>query len=551
MFVQFPDTAILKVGLVNGSCAETVEVPVSVQNFRRISRFMGEMTWDTARLRFDSLRIFQEPGMKPSDFTTTQTTAGRLRFQWATNDTSWKSLPDTTVIFAVRLIPTTSEFSTWPVSLNTDTTLFRFQDDRPVTLKSIAMNGGVTVNTCLMKLEGRVLTPLDEGVVNVQMTLTGPDAKQTLTRQDGTYTLSANKGIYTLSPFKNNEREKLNGISTFDIALIQSHLLFRQRLANPYKVIAADANNSGSITTADVLFLRRMLLRIDTSLPGNRTWAFVDADQTFPNPDMPFPFRSTRSFNDLFGKVTHSFRAVKLGDVNYDRNPKLDQTWGRDTLKLIAEIKELPGLRYRILIKSDAIDQLMGFQGTLSWDSAHLSLLTINENPLEIGLGEGSLQQGKLLVSWNDPKAFGMNISKGSLMLDMTFQAKRGNPLPVLSLTDDILAREAFNQSFQKINMQLSMPVSIEGSISDASFHLHPNPAKTYINATWRSAQKETATLRLLDATGRTVWTRNFEQTPGINKQSIAIPTEISGGMYLLKLETNTSRVSRSLVIER
>ena len=214
VYVQFPDTAILKVGLVNGSCAEPVEVPVSVQNFRRISRFMGEMAWDTARLRFDSLHIFQEPGMKPSDFTTTQTTAGRLRFQWATNDPSWKSLPDTTVIFAVRLIPTTSEFSTWPVSLNTDPTLFRFQDDRPVTLKSIAMNGGVTVNTCLMKLEGRVLTPLDEGVVNVQMTLTGPDAQQTLTRQDGTYTLSANKGIYTLSPYKNNEREKLNGIST-------------------------------------------------------------------------------------------------------------------------------------------------------------------------------------------------------------------------------------------------------------------------------------------------------------------------------------------------
>jgi hypothetical protein len=144
-----------------------------------------------------------------------------------------------------------------------------------------------------------------------------------------------------------------------------------------------------------------------------------------------------------------------------------------------------------------------------------------------------------------------MNFSKGSLLLDMTFQAKRGNTLPILSLTDDILAREAFNQSFQKINMQLSMPASMEVSMSDASFRLHPNPTKTHINATWRSAQKETATLRLLDATGRTVWTKVFEQTPGINKQLIAIPKEISGGMYLLRLETNTNRVSRSLVIER
>lgn len=551
VFVQFPDTASLRAGIVTGSCIVPVEVPVSVGNFRRITHFKGELSWDTARLSFDSIRTYANLGMQGSDFNTSLTGSGRLPFSWTANGTNWKSLPDSTIIFAVRLVPTTAVLGNLPINLSTDTSRYSFYNDQPKRLSTTAFNGAVNVTTCLMQLEGKVITPLDEGVVNVQMNLSGPESRQTMTRQDGSYLLSATKGIYSLTPFKNNEKEKLNGISTLDLALIQSHILLRQRLGNAYKVIAADVNQSGSVTTVDIMHLRRMLLRMDSSLPGNRTWAFVDADRTFSNPNAPFPFPQNTTLAERFGKVSHTFRAIKLGDVNYDRNPKLDQTWGRDTLKLIAETKELPGLRHRVILRTEGIEQLMGFQGTLSWDSSSHSLLSINANPMDISLGEGSIQQGQLLFSWNDPKALGLNFSKGTTLLELIFQGKTNFTCPILKLKDDVLATEAFNSSFQKINMNLTMPQTADGTQRDGTLRLYPNPAKSQVTATWRSVHNGAATLKILDATGRTVWSRSFEQYAGLNEQTYAIPKGISNGLYLFRLETNTSQESIQLIIER
>jgi hypothetical protein len=266
---------------------------------------------------------------------------------------------------------------------------------------------------------------------------------------------------------------------------------------------------------------------------------------------MPFPFNATKAFNDQFGKVTHTFRAIKLGDVNYDRDPRLDQSMGRDTLNLTAEIKELPGLRYRMIVKTNAIKDVMGFQGTLSWDNTALNLHQVNANPLDMGVGETATKDGKLLFSWNDPKAIGVSFNKGTTLLDITLQAKNSQAKPTLSLTDDILAREAFNASFQKINMKLDMPELLNDETGIGALRLYPNPVKNNVTADWRSTQTGTAMLKLLDPGGRTVWSMTVKQTEGLNRQSIDIPKGIANGNYILRLESNDIRASGTLVIQR
>ena len=549
VFVQFPDTAILRAATVNGSCVVPVDVPVSVGNFRRITQFMGELSWDTARLSFDSIRIYPSLGMQEKDFNTSMTMAGRLSFSWAAPSASWKSLPDSTIIFAVRLVPTTALLTDLQVNLSIDTARFFFYNDQPKKLKTTAINGTVKVTSCLMQLEGKVITPLDEGVVNVQMSLAGPESRQTMTKQDGTYSLSASRGNYTLTPFKNNEKEKLNGISTLDLALIQSHILLRQRLGNAYKVIAADANQSGSVTTVDIMHLRRMLLRMDTSLPGNRTWAFVDADRTFSNPNTPFPFSQNKTLAERFGKVTHTFRAIKLGDVNYDRNPKLDQANGTDTLKLFADFGQPEGTRMKVSIKAEAIRQLMGFQGTLAWDTSRIMLEKITANPLQIAVSDHTMSQGMLMFSWNDSQATGMDMSQGTTLFELVFRRIDPNQKAVIRLADEHLMREAFDAQFQRLQMTLTKAILAADPLSDTYFRAFPNPAKDHVTIHWKTADHGPAVIRIIDMHGRILMEQRTEMQAGVNQYRIDLNRKFSQGSYLIQIEQAGATRSHQMLI--
>ena len=72
------------------------------------------------------------------------------------------------------------------------------------------------------------------------------------TTEDGTYSFNLQMDQdYLLTPTKNIN--PLNGVSTFDLVLISKHILGISPLENPYQWIAADINQSGSVTTFDIV----------------------------------------------------------------------------------------------------------------------------------------------------------------------------------------------------------------------------------------------------------------------------------------------------------
>ena len=62
-------------------------------------------------------------------------------------------------------------------------------------------------------------------------------------------------GNYVVTPSK--DADPLNGVTTYDLVLISKHILGIEALPSPYKMIAADINNSGSISTIDMVELRK------------------------------------------------------------------------------------------------------------------------------------------------------------------------------------------------------------------------------------------------------------------------------------------------------
>jgi hypothetical protein len=117
-------------------------------------------------------------------------------------------------------------------------------------------------------------------------------------------------------PEKNDDHS--NGVTTFDLLQIQSHILGKQVFTTPYQYIAADINQSGSISTLDLIQLRKVILNLDTKFPNNTSWRFIDAAHIFNQPEEAltkyWPNRVLVKIPATSRRI--DFIAVKIGDLN-------------------------------------------------------------------------------------------------------------------------------------------------------------------------------------------------------------------------------------------
>ena len=123
-------------------------------------------------------------------------------------------------------------------------------------------------------------------------------------------------GQYNIIPEKNDFH--LNGVSTLDLILIQRHILGIERIKSPYKLIAADVDGDGKISSTDLIELRKLILGIYDEFPDNKSWSFVDAEYEFLDEWNPWAenYPQTYSIDFLSGAMDVDFIGMKTGDVN-------------------------------------------------------------------------------------------------------------------------------------------------------------------------------------------------------------------------------------------
>jgi hypothetical protein len=86
------------------------------------------------------------------------------------------------------------------------------------------------------------------------------------------------------------EAKAKDGISTLDLVKLIRHLLRTQEFTNQLQLIAADANNSESVSALDLVEIRKLLLGQFTEWPKNKTLRFfVRSTQAPPLIGAPFP----------------------------------------------------------------------------------------------------------------------------------------------------------------------------------------------------------------------------------------------------------------------
>lgn len=186
---------------------------------------------------------------------------------------------------------------------------FRCSDHDPVV-------AGFTLGFTKSMINGVVNKRNGEPLAGVNVALSGAAQAQNTSIIDGNFTFSnLNDGTYTVTPALDVQASE--GVSTRDIIALQKHILGIKPIQNPYQLLAADVDNSGSITALDLVLMRRLILGLDTRFKAVPSWRFVEAGYVFKNPGSPWKeaYATSVRLSNLAGRAKVRFVGVKMGDV--------------------------------------------------------------------------------------------------------------------------------------------------------------------------------------------------------------------------------------------
>ncbi|MFZ1677936.1 MAG: dockerin type I domain-containing protein [Saprospiraceae bacterium] len=137
------------------------------------------------------------------------------------------------------------------------------------------------------------------------------------------YLLSQSQPDWKIGVVKNGL--PLNGVNAIDLVKIQKHILFLDTLDSPLNKLAVDVNNSGTISSLDVVTILKLILGKTQNFPDNKTWIVLPADTDFGPPsshNVPTISSTTIPLSEIAsGARLPNFIAVKRGDANGSANP--------------------------------------------------------------------------------------------------------------------------------------------------------------------------------------------------------------------------------------
>jgi hypothetical protein len=412
----------------------------------------------------------------------------------------------------------------------------------------LIFNRNSGVNSTNSLIGGYIRTESQAGIngVRVVVTATSPLSQSFNTNIDttdnfgffnlnfGAIPLGANA---ILTPIKNDSFQ--NGISTFDLLLISKHILGVQPLASPYKMIAADVNKSGSVTSFDLVELRKLILGIYTEFPANTSWRFVDKNFVFPNPQNPFSatFPETRTISSIQTNQDSYFIGFKVGDVNGSAAPNYQAiSEERNTENLPFYVRDQvveKGKIYTIHFAAD--DFVEGYQFTLEYPN--LSLLKIT--PCEgMEADNFAIFEGKNLLSTSY-----IGNKKGEF--DLTFVAEKDGQLSdLLKISSQITKAEAYTLESQK-DIELRFLPKNDVKPLDFTFEISPNPIIEEALVTFNLPEKSVCTLSIFDNLGRLLWEEKKEFLEGENRFSFKPESK---GILLFQLETPFTKIVKKVI---
>lgn len=431
---------------------------------------------------------------------------------------------------------------------------------------SVPIDGSEDPNTCLdisqiiATLSGKVETHCevsDPEIENVEISPAG-----SLTSSNGRYLLASLPGAsFTLDPEKTID--PLNGVSSYDLVHIARHILLDTPLGTAYKKIAADVNASGSITTFDLVEIRKLILHIDSEFQNVDSWEFVDASHVFPSQTNLFAFpsfpSSIQSIDVTINGITPSpnFTGIKMGDINCNATNNLLPPPAPEIVIKIEDKTVVKDEIVRVPIRVANFTAIEAYQLGLKFNSEVLKKQSINPadltgaaDPENFGLTEMGI--GNIRSVWLSNDASDLNntimetsLPNNSTLFELEFKAKMDYTRSssayklsdLISLDDAVLANQGFSEKgIHNIRLKFVEEGYFE-KVANSSLLLspvkcYPNPAKSEINFQLDLRADSDVQLQIFDPLGKLVTQQEMVLSAGVQVIDIENIKGWEDGMY-------------------
>ena len=394
---------------------------------------------------------------------------------------------------------------------------------------------------------GTVKDESGENIDNAEVSVSGDMAASISTDDNGTYAFNVTEGNdYSVAVAKNDDIR--NGVSTFDLALISKHVLNVAPLQNPYKIIAADANNSGSVTTLDLVAIRKVILFAATEFPNNSSWRFMDKDYIFSNSNNPFSdvLPEVRNFNNIVGVQTADFVGIKVGDVSGDAIANslggVEERSFNGTFFMNTEDKTFKaGDEVKVAFNAD-FNSIDGYQATLNFNSKALTLIDIESAVLKNEhFGTTMSENGILTLSWN-------GTTEKNDAFTLIFTAKTNG-----KLSDELSVNSAFTHAEAYSNKEV-MNVGLNFGNTNSIFALHqntPNPLSSETVIGFDLPSADAVTLTVSDLSGKILRVISGDYEAGYNRIQVVLTDNMPSGVLIYELETSTHKATKKMTVVR
>ena len=401
-------------------------------------------------------------------------------------------------------------------------------------------------------VSGEILTDHSDAVSQVQVSLTSPGHvfPQYITAQNGRYTFTSlfAGDDYQITPERNDDHR--NGVSTLDLVQIQKHLLGKELFTTPYQYIAADANNSESVSAIDLIEIRKLILGLYVEYPNNKSWRFVEKGYPMTT-EHPWPFNEAILLPDLAqdSMMHNDFVAIKVGDINFSAKTNATQVKprnGNGVVNLMADNRTVnAGEMVDVAIRSTDFAGIEGYQFTmqangLEFRGVESGLLTMTDENMGV-FGN------TLTTSWY--KIGGVSATSSDVLFTLHFQATVAGQLSeMISLNSGVTEAEAYNTSADIKDLKLTF----RGTEVGAEFALYqnePNPFKGTTQIGYDLPVAGKATLTIFDFSGKVLVVKEQDAVKGYNTITITNKELGAVGVLYYRLDAGEYTATKKMVI--
>ena len=365
----------------------------------------------------------------------------------------------------------------------------------------------------------------------IEEVLVTADNANYVTQEDGHYGFDlARNQAYIIKPEK--DTQPLNGVSTFDLVLISKHILGVTAFDNPYQMIAADVNGSGTITAFDMVQIRQLILNINTEFTNSPSWKFITANYEFTtNNPASENYPQVAEIIDLHTDMVIDFVAIKMGDVNGNASTNglsVIESRSTEVFEIQTEDRVLKaGETYELAFTTEQLAQIAGYQFTMRFDKLKLEKLHSGIAKVD-NFGLHKMDQGFITTSWNQSSvgskhlAVGSNTATGQqgnkvILFTLQFTAQSNGKLSEqLSLANRPTRIEAYNENDELMEVQFTFTTP---DFND-KFELYqntPNPFQEETNIGFYLPDDGEVQLILRDEIGRVIQVQKGNYPKGHN----------------------------------